>query len=132
MAKEVWNRIVLHAKKRLPESQFDMWIKPLTFIKLDDNVVYVSHPNPLAASFIEKEFKGFFEETLRELQIEGLSVSVLDLSLTNGEELILKQEALSSEKKTSKTPQFVMSLNPLYTFENFVPTHTNQFAYATS
>jgi chromosomal replication initiator protein len=132
MAKEVWNKIALQAKKRLPESQFEMWIKPLSFIKLDNDVVYVTHPNPLAASFIEKEFKGFFEEILRELQIEGLSVSVLDLSLQNGEELVLRQEALSSDKKQPKTSQFVMSLNPLYTFENFVPTHTNQFAYATS
>ncbi len=132
MAKEVWNRIVLQAKKRLPESQFDMWIKPLTFIKLDDDVLYISHPNPLAASFIEKEFKNFFDDIIKELQIEGLSVSVLDIPVSNGEELVLKQEATSLNKKNLKNSQFVMSLNPLYTFDNFVPTHTNQFAYATS
>lgn len=131
MEKEIWNKIVLHAKKNLPTSYFEMWIKPLSFIKLEDDVVYVSHPNPHAASFIEREFKDFFKETIKELQIEGLSISVLDVSISNGEELILKQEAITTNKKEVKSASFAMSLNPLYTFENFVPTHTNQFAYAT-
>lgn len=131
MEKEIWNKIVWHAKKNLPTSYFEMWIKPLSFIKLADGVVYVSHPNPHAASFIEKEFKDFFEDTIKELQIDGLSISVLDVSVSNGEELILKQEAITTNKKEAKSTSFAMSLNPVYTFDNFVPTHTNQFAYAT-
>lgn len=126
MGKEIWNAIITQAKKRLSETQFEMWIKPLKYIKSEGNTIYVSHPNPLTSEFLGSELKNLFDGIISDLQIDGLNVAILDLSPQNGEELILREEDI----KGAKPHLYAMSLNPLCTFENFVSSHTNQFAYA--
>lgn len=130
MAKEVWNKILSQVKKRVPESQFEIWFKPLSFVRSEDKIIYVAHPNPLASEFIDKEFKELFDEIIKDLQINDLSVSILYFAQENGEELVLKQDVLEKDKGKKKSTAYVMSLNPTYLFDNFVQSHTNQFAYA--
>jgi chromosomal replication initiator protein len=131
MAREIWNKILSIAKKKISPAQFDTWLKPLNFIRIENDVVLVSTPNPLARDFVETEFKELFDNIINELQIKGLSISFVEGMAANpAEELFLQQQKVEKDEQGVITESSYISFNPNYTFENFVPAHTNHFAYA--
>jgi chromosomal replication initiator protein len=131
MAREIWNKILSIARKKISAAQFDTWLKPLNFIKIENDVVLISTPNPLARDFVENEFKDLFDDIIKELQIKGLSISFVESSSSNPpEELFLQQQKVEKENIIVLPESSGMSLNYNYTFENFVPAHTNEFAHA--
>lgn len=78
MAREIWKKILDIARKKISPAQFDTWLKPLNFIRIENDVVIVSTPNPLAREFVENEFKDLFEDIIKELQMKGLSISFVE------------------------------------------------------
>lgn len=131
MAREIWNKILSLARKKISAAQFDTWLKPLNFIRIANDTVYVSTPNPLAREYVESEFMSLFEEIIRELQIDGLSISFVDGAPQNPEEeLFLQQQKVEKGEEPAAAESSAISLKPDNTFENFVPAHTNEFAYA--
>ncbi len=131
MAREIWKKILDIARKKISPAQFDTWLKPLNFIRIENDVVIVSTPNPLAREFVENEFKDLFEDIIKELQMKGLSISFVEGSPQDpSEELFLQQQKVEKQSPAVSAESSAISLNPNYTFDNFVPAHTNEFAYA--
>jgi len=132
MAREIWSKILSLARKKISAVQFDTWLKPLNFIRIENDTILVSTPNPLARDFVENEFKELFEEIIKELQIKGLSIAFVEGAAENpSEELFLQQQKVEkADRQAPSEPASAMALIPTYTFENFVPAHTNEYAYA--
>ena len=100
---------------------FDTWLSPLKPYKMVDNVVYilVTKNGNMAVDYINKKYK------------LPLQVSIGELLNKSCELVFLTPEDLEKENKpqTESEREFNFS-SSLYTFENFVVSDNNRFAYA--
>ena len=111
MAREIWKKILDIARKKISPAQFDTWLKPLNFIRIENDVVLVSTPNPLAREFVENEFKDLFEDIIKELQMKGLSISLRRRMMEIRRAMMMEKMIISSlrgsiltKKRISITP----------------------------
>lgn len=102
---------------------FDTWLSPLKPYKMIDNVVYilVTKNGNMAVDYINKKYK------------LPLQVSIGELLNKSCELVFVTPEDIEKENKpqTDIEKEFNFS-SSLYTFENFVVSDNNRFAYAAS
>lgn len=109
-----WNYIVNIFRENLAKPSFESWIMPLKLYSVTSEEVIVTHDNMMAISMINNRYHS---------SIEG------EVKLKFGERYTLK---VLYENDVPKEPENNTSLNPKYTFENFVVGPSNNFAYAAS
>lgn len=109
-----WNYIVNIFRENLAKPSFESWIMPLKLYSVTSEEVIVTHDNMMAISMINNRYHS---------SIEG------EVKLKFGERYTLK---VLYENDVPKEPESNTSLNPKYTFENFVVGPSNNFAYAAS
>jgi chromosomal replication initiator protein len=133
MSYSFWTKILNGVRGRVPEGNFNAWFKPLKPIRKEGHKVWVLVPNPLFKEWIEKNYRGLFEETARELGYQDFEVVFEDgedndLILVAPEPAKGKGRSAAQEKRRSggQKPSF----NPQYRFDTFVVGPSNRFAYA--
>ncbi|MGB9677589.1 MAG: DnaA N-terminal domain-containing protein, partial [Candidatus Ratteibacteria bacterium] len=101
---KMWNEVLKNLENRLNNPRtFDLWIKPVKIVDLNENIVKIEIPN---LSF-EKNFLPFIGMIKEEFyKIFGImpEFEIIYPTETKDEEIIF----------------YELSLNPEYTFENFV------------
>lgn len=118
-------------KERLPQQQYNSWIKPLTF-EVDGNRLILTAPNSFALRIIQDRFlseierhaASFFEKKMEiELRVEKhKKIKIVEQESVNGTK---KPKKNSENQNKSNT-----NLNPQLTFETFVTGKANQLAHA--
>ncbi len=78
MSYSFWTKILNGVRGRVPEGNFNAWFKPLKPIRKEGHKVWVLVPNPLFKEWIEKNYRGLFEETARELGYQDFEVEFED------------------------------------------------------
>ncbi|MCI7802323.1 MAG: chromosomal replication initiator protein DnaA [Erysipelotrichaceae bacterium] len=124
---ELWNQ-VLHAIQEshyFKDDIFHTWIENKTSLfNIDNQTAYVTFKTMITHQLLSQENnKQLFESTLSELYGEDLSIQYFDYKEANQ-----FMPSIQVQKKTEDIAQ--SSLNPDYTFENFVQGYCNQEAYA--
>ncbi|MGC8977231.1 MAG: chromosomal replication initiator protein DnaA [Candidatus Ratteibacteria bacterium] len=111
---KMWNEVLKNLENRLNNPRtFDLWIKPVKIVDLNENIVKIEIPN---LSF-EKNFLPFIGMIKEEFyKIFGImpEFEIIYPTETKDEEIIF----------------YELSLNPEYTFENFVVGPCNHLAHA--
>ena len=134
----IWKKTLDSLKQSLTPQQFETWIKPIQFIKLDNNKADLEVPNRFVLDWIKKNYLNLLQEFVS--NAAGGSCKI-NLSIANK---IVKKHTVSDaptppatppvqqKKETEKIPQRgnVYNLNSRYTFETFVLGSSNQFASA--
>jgi chromosomal replication initiator protein len=125
-------------KSFLNQNSFNTWIKPVKIVNIDNGVVSFQVPSKIHIDYIKGQYRSVFEKTLREIlsndsvNIKFLIDSDTDFSFET------KAEAETAFKKSKDLPKGRIapyketSLNPKYTFENFVMGNGNETAYVSS
>lgn len=126
--KENWDFIKDTIRKEydITNVSFKTWIEPLSFNKMEGNVVYIKIPKEQSnlLKYITKKYKDCFMVTISELA--GLMVDIVftlddadkEVSVPAKEDPILKNNLKKS------------NLIEKYNFENFIQGDTNRFAYS--
>ncbi|MCI4397522.1 MAG: chromosomal replication initiator protein DnaA [Acidobacteria bacterium] len=139
MPKDVWTKVMLAVKTRVPASVYQTWFRPLKPLAIKGATLLILAPNPMARRFIGENYAGLFQEVLQELGLQDLIVELVDDPSSLGEELSLspvqprakakppeaQEEPIEEARVTSATP-----LNASYRFDGFVIGPSNQFAFA--
>ncbi|MGE4542671.1 MAG: chromosomal replication initiator protein DnaA [Pedobacter sp.] len=134
----IWKKTLDSLKQSLTAQQFETWIKPIQFIKLDNNKVDLAVPNRFVLDWIKKHYHDLLQEFVS--NAAGGSCKI-NLSIADK---IVKPHPVSDEPPTPPTPPVqpkkenennpqrgnVYNLNSRYTFETFVLGSSNQFASA--
>lgn len=126
---ETWGKTSEYLKEKLGVTVFETWIQPLKPKAKDKDNLILGAPDNFFRDWVDRHYKNLIQETIK--------------SRTN-QELLVSIETLPPTKETSpkfqekdfliKLPQSQdsLSLNPRYTFENFVVGPSNRHAYAYS
>jgi chromosomal replication initiator protein len=150
---EVWSKFLELIKSNLTELKYSTWFKPIKPKHYDGDTLTVLVPSQDFYEMIFSRFGSMISGSINAvLGDKGKVVYVVDDTLVS-EEITTETEVLSVENKKTISPQqstelnkgyssflktdtdsriFGFSLDPRYTFDNFVEGKNNEFAFAAS
>jgi len=124
----IWVKAIDSLKERVGQQNFEIWIKPISFLSMDEDKVQLEVPNRFFKEWISEHFASQIQGAITDLTQKGCH---LHFRIRN--EKIEKKEATASPVE-KKDGQRLHALHPLftpkYTFDHFVVGASNQFANA--
>ena len=125
----LWAKVTDSLKERVGQQNFDIWIKPISFISAHGEKVELEVPNRFFKEWISEHYASQIQEVLLDLTHQHCQ-----LQFRSRNEKADRKDLLPppmEKKETSPPPSpYPPLFNPKYTFENFVVGASNQFANA--
>ena len=124
----LWTQAADRLRGEIGEEQFELWIKPVEVLKLENGILHLKVPNKFFANGIKEHHQKRLAALLRELCGEAV-----DLDYEVSKDLRTMLPASDPVPEASPQSDFPLSeLNPRYTFSHFVVGDSNRFAAATA
>lgn len=127
--KELWEKTLKIIKGELTEVSFNTWIKSITPISINKDIIRFGVPNQFTKEILENRYKDLIINSLKIITTKkyDLLFSVVSEETIDAEE--------NTEKKLPKDPannaeDTSTMLNPKYKFDSFVIGNSNRFAHA--
>jgi chromosomal replication initiator protein len=125
---DAWEVVRQRVREKVSQEAFENWFARTRFLNEESGLIRVLAPDNVTKQWIEQEYSPMLREALSGLPYEGI---VFETSLVAAAESHQpsqhgqQQDALDFAKPA-------LSLNPKFSFENFVVGSSNQFAHAAS
>jgi chromosomal replication initiator protein len=130
----LWHKCLVHLENELPEQQFNTWIRPLHAIESDENLRLLA-PNQFVLDWVKKHYFDNITETVHAIEPAPGTRIQLDIGSSKKPSLPAAPAPLTSAPGGISTPvpvQHQSSLNPDFSFDNFIGGKSNQLARAAS
>lgn len=132
--KRIWTVVCRNLQSDLGESVANSWIKPLSFDRIEEDVVYLGAPSMFMRDWVQNNYA---ERILHHFRRESPSVKNVEIVVSDDNNVVSNDEirnisAQDSKKQAKAEEQNDISipLDPKLTFENFVVGKPNELAYA--
>ncbi|MCK5760027.1 MAG: chromosomal replication initiator protein DnaA [Candidatus Delongbacteria bacterium] len=120
----------------LNQNSFNTWIKPLKIVQIDNDKITFQVPSKVHIDYIKGQYKNALDESLKDvLGINEITIKFLidadtDFAFVETEEILDKipSAKTKSKKKNNISDYKETSLNPKYTFDNFIQGNGNETA----
>ena len=125
-----WQEVQEKISREMTAISFDVWIKTLEPVSLQQNTLVISTPSASSKNVVLNNYKTLIEQKMQEVHP---AINKLDVVISTEEEPIKEAHATASVK-VLETPTVLQDkksmFNPKYTFDTFVVGSSNQFAVA--
>ncbi len=130
---QIWERLTDKLSHATSESNMDMYIRQITPLRLENDIIYCSVPSTTLCSAIQQNFLPLISAALKEITNNN-NIQV-ELNIKNHNSLDVPKEtyqpkSLFSEDEKSKDTSFESNINKKQRFETFVVGNSNRFATA--
>jgi len=123
----LWNKVIDSLKERVGQQNFDIWIKPISLISINEDGVALEVPNRFFKEWINEHYSPQIQEVLFAFTEKRYHLQLRIRS----EKMEKKDFVFPLEKRErNEVHRFEPPFNPKYTFDNFVVGASNQFANA--
>lgn len=139
MSQGLWQQTLVRLEAEYPANLFQMWIRPLQAVEQADRLELLA-PNPFFVRHIKDKFLVRIQEVLREVSSNRVQQVLVRVGSINDKPVAPtgKREpsptaagaASTKSAERESLPKPASSLNPLFTFDNFVPGKGAQLAHA--
>ena len=130
----IWDRLTEKLSHSISESHMDMYIRQITPVRLEDDVIYCIVPSTKLCSAIQQNYFSLISDLLND--ITNNSNMRLELKVENQNILEVPKEnykensLFNNEEDKTKDGIFESNINPKQRFETFVVGNSNRFATA--
>lgn len=139
----LWKSILGEIQLSVSHGTFEAWLKPTELIDTNESNVRIAARNSFAVRQLETRYDGLIRQALEKNGIKAQKVTYEikrsgKKTVINRE--ITRQAPISERVQQLTAPQNILarsnqdkkiSLNPRYTFDNFIVGSSNDLAYAT-
>ena len=139
----LWKSILGEIQLSVSHGTFEAWLKPTELIDTNESNVRIAARNSFAVRQLETRYDGLIRQALEKNGIKAQKVTYEikrsgKKTIVNRE--ITRQAPISERVQQLTAPQNILSrsnqdkkisLNPRYTFDNFIVGSSNDLAYAT-
>jgi chromosomal replication initiator protein len=126
---QAWQSVLGQLQMEMPRASFDTWVRDTRPVKYEKGLLTISVRNAYARDWLESRLTSTVSRLL--IGIMDSNVSVNFVVAQNGGEMSQAVEAVEhNEDIPPVTHQRNLTLNPRYTFENFVVGSGNRLAHA--
>ncbi|MFC4427330.1 chromosomal replication initiator protein DnaA [Deinococcus navajonensis] len=135
MSQEIWADVLGYVRKNISEVEYHTWFAPLKNLGVQDGSLVLGVRNSFAQEWLRKQYQGLLEDALRSLGAQHPQVSFQVLPAAQ-DALLLPSDPPPGPPPAPGRPASPIpvdnrkTLNPKYTFENFVVGPNNNLAHA--
>jgi len=133
----IWNSLKDKLLGNLGSTLYDTWFKPLKPLAFSTDYFEIAVPNKFYLDWVKEHYLPLIEKSLEE--ITGQRVKIVFTIQSAKEQPAAARAAAPAAKESPRarstlaaTPPPAASLNPKYTFNNFVVGSANKFCHAAS
>jgi len=130
-AKEAWKRLLVEARRELPEATVRTWLEPAEPIALDDGRLILGAPDQFAAEWNESKHAGLLARAAE--RVLGRPTTVV-FRVTEDRQQRPQMDFFVAPRETAATATAAVvgttPLNERYTFQTFVIGKSNELAAA--
>ena len=123
----LWKTIKQSLNDHLPESEFCLWIQPITCVKEDEDGLELACPDHFFSNWVEERYLGLIKSRIGEISNDPVAVR---LTVDENTPLQIEHDGSGQLRlpgvRTGKT--HVRSLHPAYTFDQFMVGESNMLA----
>ena len=132
-----WDEVLVDLQGKVTPHNFEAWLKPITFVGLDNDTIMLEVPNRFARDWIANNYLPLIEEALRSRSERRVHVMLRVNGRTPTTAMPPAVELPRETKEDAPAPRSVKDhdsprLNPKYTFDSFIVGPSNQLAHAAS
>lgn len=135
-AYQLWQDILEQLQPQLSPPTFETWLKTVIPQSLNNNSLVICAPNPFSRNWLQKHYLPLITKTAQELTDSHLNIQITTASSVKGnsEEIPLTwwREEENGTNSVSGDRASEQTLNPKYTFSDFVVGPNNRMAHAAS
>jgi chromosomal replication initiator protein len=143
-AEDLWSKVSLAVQSQLAESTWNTWFRGVRALDLrEDEILLLAVPNALAIERIRTSYVGILDDAAQTLSGTPVRCDFVVATEPRANDLVnVMQPGARSQNAESPPaarpasvadePRQKGSLNPKYTFENFIVGASNRFAQAAS
>jgi len=124
----LWDKTLNTIKGELTNVSYNTWIKSLTPINIDNNIVVLKVPNEFTKDILESRYKSLLINTLKDVSSRDFDIKFI-INKEEDKDLRNSPNRPEREKEIEVNSR---NLNPKYTFDSFVVGNSNRFAHAAS
>jgi chromosomal replication initiator protein len=131
--RELWNNVLESLESSVNKQSFNMWLKDTEPLSISDNILKIKVIDEVTKRHISEQYSNQISLKLKEITGQNY---ICEFVTTNGFSPEQKDTSIGSQPANInsyfKRDQMssASSLNPKYTFENFVIGPNNQYAHA--
>ncbi|MBR5400513.1 MAG: chromosomal replication initiator protein DnaA [Treponema sp.] len=130
---EIWDRLTDKLSNATSESNMDMYIRQITPVKLENDVIFCTVPSTTLRSAIQQNYLSLILAALNE--ITGNTNIKAELKVENQNNLDVPKEnyrenSLFKEEEKTKDSSYESNINKRQRFDTFVVGNSNRFATA--
>jgi chromosomal replication initiator protein len=133
-AEQAWQSALGQLQMEMPKASFDTWVRDTQIFSYDDGLFTIGVRNAYARDWLESRLSSTVTRLLMGIMNRTVDVAFI-VNATSTSECV-SESASSNEISTeiSNAPQVPRSvtLNPRYTFDNFIVGPNNRLAHAAS
>ena len=132
MSQPIWDQCFSQLENTLSPQQFSTWIRPLQVVFRDKNIQLLA-PNQFVMDWVSEHFLSDIQSILNSLSNNPplISIHIGSEKAAENKDDSMRPNFNDTAVKTNST-KISSTLNPNFTFENFVEGNSNQLARAAS
>lgn len=123
-----WDTVKKSLSGSLSESEYNLWIRPLSCVQEDDSNLRIACPDRFFCAWVKERYLGLIEVNLAQITAKPPAVS---LTVSNDTPPPQQEANSSGQLRLPGMDSFksvVRSLHPAYTFEQFMVGESNMLA----
>lgn len=130
-AKQAWQAVLGQLQMEMPKASFDTWVRDTEFIAYEDGSFIIGVQNTYARDWLDSRLTSTVSRLLTGMMNRTVEINFVVWQEGNRK---VDREDLVETETNQNSPQRLpnTSLNPRYTFENFVVGGSNRLAQAAS
>lgn len=133
---EIWNTVLHSLEASVNKQSFNMWLKDIEPISISNNILTIKVTDEVTRRHISEQYLNQIYSKLKEITGQNYKCELITSNgLSIESEKKDTQNSVSftinnNQQKTRNIMSDMSTLNPKYTFENFVIGPNNQYAHA--
>jgi chromosomal replication initiator protein len=131
-AQEIWDTALGELQLQVSRANYRTWLEKTKGLSYQDSHLVLGVPNTFVSEYLDKNLRSLIEKTLIGITQSDVRVT---FSVDNCTPLLEAQplpqvQALPAASQTVQVTANLTRLNPKYTFDSFVVSHSNRLAFA--
>jgi chromosomal replication initiator protein len=120
---EIWEKTLQIVEDKINSVSYNVYVKTMTPVLFENSIFTTSVTNELSKNMIDFRYKNTIESALEAITNEKVNLKVIVAKEQEPEKII-------RDLKNPEIPVSMDTVNPKYTFENFVIGSSNEYATA--
>ncbi len=133
-AEQAWQSALGQLQMEMPKASFDTWVRDTQICSYDDGLFTIGVRNAYARDWLESRLASTVTRLLMGIMNRSVDVAFIVNASTSSESISEPAGVKDISKEHLDIPQVQrsVSLNPRYTFDNFIVGPNNRLAHAAS